>query len=383
MQKDKTNYYNCDDAAEIDLLALVSKVWQRRKTVYKWCAVGAVIGLVIAFSIPRQYTTTVRIAPEFNGSSRASGSSAIAALANMAGINLNSGNSIDAVYPTLYPDIVASIPFITDLFDIPVTDVNGTYTKPLRQYLKEDVRAPWWSAVIGAPAKLISAIRPADDAKHHAAKADSTINNFNLTKEEMRLYHAIAGCIGVNVENKTYVVTISVTLQDPMVSAIVADSVVSRLKTYITNYRTDKSRKDYEFYQKITEEAKAKYYDAQQKYANYVDLSHNMVRQSDRTYGDRLQNEAQLAFTLYNQTAQQMQLAKAKVQETTPVFAVLEPATVPQLPSKPSKAMILITFIFLAFVGATVKILFGGKIKGIKTNLKNSSDKADSNADKH
>jgi uncharacterized protein involved in exopolysaccharide biosynthesis len=108
-----------------------------------------------------------------------------------------------------------------------------------------------------------------------------------------------------------------------------------------------------------------------------------MVRQSDRTYGDRLQNEAQLAFTLYNQTAQQMQLAKAKVQETTPVFAVLEPATVPQLPSKPSKAMILIVFIFLAFVGATVKILFGGKIKGIKTNLKNSSDKADSNADKH
>jgi uncharacterized protein involved in exopolysaccharide biosynthesis len=106
-----------------------------------------------------------------------------------------------------------------------------------------------------------------------------------------------------------------------------------------------------------------------------------MVRQSDKTYGERLQNEVQLAFSLYNQTAQQMQLAQAKVQETTPVFAVIEPATVPQMPSKPSKVMTLIGFIFLAFVASSAWILFGDKLKEMKASLKSDDKKDDNNAE--
>jgi uncharacterized protein involved in exopolysaccharide biosynthesis len=231
------------------------------------------------------------------------------------------------------------------------------------------------------PGAIIGALRPADDDELEGKAKGDGVDNFNLSREEFMMVEALSHCITTDVDTKTYVVTITVTLQDPMVSAIVADSVVSRLKTYITNYRTDKSRKDYEYYKKITEEAKSKYYAAQQKYANYVDQSHNMVRQSDKTYGERLQNEVQLAFSLYNQTAQQMQLAQAKVQETTPVFAVIEPASVPQMPSKPSKVMTLIGFIFLAFVASSAWILFGDKLKEMKASLKSDDKKDDNNAE--
>ena len=57
--------------------------------------------------------------------------------------------------------------------------------------------------------------------------------------------------------------------------------------------------------------------------------------------------------------AQQLQLAKAKVQESTPVYAVIQPATVPIKASKPSKMTILIGFIFLSVVVASGWILFG------------------------
>jgi uncharacterized protein involved in exopolysaccharide biosynthesis len=380
MQEDNLNNNYNDEEQEIDLLELAGKLWKRRKTILKWCGIGAIVGIVVAFSIPRQYTTTVKIAPEMKGSSKG-GSSGLSALAAMAGVNLNTSSAIDAVYPTLYPDVVGSVPFATGLFDIPVTDKKGTYKMPLKQYFKEEMRSPWWSAIMKVPGAIIGALRPADDDELEGKAKGDGVDNFNLSREEFRMVEALSHCITTDVDTKTYVVTITVTLQDPMVSAIVADSVVSRLKTYITNYRTDKSRKDYEYYKKITEEAKSKYYAAQQKYANYVDQSHNMVRQSDKTYGERLQNEVQLAFSLYNQTAQQMQLAQAKVQETTPVFAVIEPATVPQMPSKPSKVMTLIGFIFLAFVASSAWILFGDKLKEMKASLKSDDKKDDNNAE--
>lgn len=66
-----------------------------------------------------------------------------------------------------------------------------------------------------------------------------------------------------------------------------------------------------------------------------------------------------LAYQVYSQVATQLQVARAKVQEAKPVFAVVEPASVPLLPSGTSKKVILVGFIFLAVAGASAWILFG------------------------
>ncbi len=73
---------------------------------------------------------------------------------------------------------------------------------------------------------------------------------------------------------------------------------------------------------------------------------------------ERLENEAALAFNLFNQTAQQVQKAQAKVQENTPVYAIITPATVPVRAASPRKALILVGFTFLAFVACAAWILF-------------------------
>lgn len=61
---------------------------------------------------------------------------------------------------------------------------------------------------------------------------------------------------------------------------------------------------------------------------------------------------------VYTQVSQQLQMARAKVQEITPVYTVVQPATVPLKPAKPNKLMILIGFMFLAGVGSVGWILF-------------------------
>ena len=109
---------------------------------------------------------------------------------------------------------------------------------------------------------------------------------------------------------------------------------------------------------KINKEAKESYYKAQQRYADYLDRNQGLAFHSAQTMRERLENEMTLAFNLYNQTAQQVQQAQVRVQESTPVYAVVTPATVPVRASSPRKVMILVGFTFLAFVACAGWILF-------------------------
>lgn len=80
-----------------------------------------------------------------------------------------------------------------------------------------------------------------------------------------------------------------------------------------------------------------------------------------------MENEMRLVYNVYTSVAQQLQMAEAKVQDITPVYTVVEPATIPIKASKPSKPMILIGFVFLAGVSSVGWILLG---RNLISNLK-------------
>lgn len=335
----------------IDLLELASTLWKQRRKLIVWSICGALVGLVIAFSIPKEYTTSVKLAPEITDSKSSAGG--LGALASMAGLSTGATSGADAVYPTLYPDVVSSIPFSTSLFDVEVTTKKDGRKMTVSQFLDEETRSPWWSAVLSFPFKIIGMLKSEEEvAKEHK------LDNFQLTLDESRMVEALNQRIVTSVDAKTSVVTINVMMQDPLVSAILADTVVSRLQEYITDYRTNKARKDLEYAQKLNREAKANYYKAQQRYADYLDRNQGLAFYSAQTVKERLENEATLAFNLYNQTALGVQKTQAKVQETTPVYAIVTPATVPVRASSPRKMMILIGFTFLAFVACAAWILY-------------------------
>ena len=170
--------------------------------------------------------------------------------------------------------------------------------------------------------------------------------------------NALSGRLAVNVDKKTGVTTLTVTMQDPLISASLTDTIMHSLQNYITDYRTNKARHDLAYMEKLYKEAKQEYMEAQEKYASFVDANQSIVLLSFRAEQERLQNEMNLAFQVYTQVAQQLQMAKAKVQEITPVYTVVQPATVPLRAAKPSKMLILVAFVFLAGVGSVGWILF-------------------------
>lgn len=351
------NYQNPDiqepenDEITIDWMEILRKIIAIRKTLYKAAGVGLVLGIIIALSIPKQYTVTVTLSPEMGGDKAGGG------LASLASSFLGGGanSSPDALNATLAPDIVASTPFILELFNTKVQTLDGELDTTLVAYLDEQ-KSPWFSYIVKAPGMAIGAIKSLFSEEADTA---SVLNPFQLTKEESEKVEGLRKALTADVDKKTAKTTISVTLQDPKVTAIVADSVVAKLQQYIIDYRIKKAKEDCAYLEQLYKERQQEYYDAQSKYAHYFDSNRNIALQSVRAEQERLQNDMNLAYQVYSQVAQQLQVARAKIQEEKPVFAVVEPAIVPLQPSGTSRKVILIGVVFLAICGTGAWKLFG------------------------
>ncbi len=349
--------YREEEYDEIDIMELLRKLFKDWKLILKWCGISVVVGLIIAFSIPEEFSVTSKLAPEIASKN----SSSLSSMAALVGINMNNMTLTDAMYPDLYPDIVSSAPFVAELFAIPV---HFEYKKEMMSsdlygYMKDYIRSPWWNAVIEFPFKVLGWFLDLFREKEDDVEGYANVNSYEFTKEQEDIAEAIRDRIFLDVDKKTYLITCTVMMQDPHVAAELSKEVITRLQDYVVNYRTEKSRHDVDYFQQLYEEAQADYYAAQSRYARYVDANHGVVLQRVRTEQERLQNEMSLKYQLYNNCAQQLQAAQAKVQQETPVFAVIKPPRVPLDNSKPSKPIILVACVFLAGIAAAVWILWG------------------------
>ena len=353
-----------NDELEIDWMEILRKIIAIRKTLYKAAGVGLVLGIIIALSIPKQYTVTVTLSPEMGGDKAGGG---LASLASSFLGATPTSSSNDALNVTLAPDIVASTPFILELFNIKVQTLDGKLDTTLVAYLDEQ-KSPWWGYIKAAPGMAIGAVKSLFSEDTDTV---SVLNPFQLTEEESEKVEGLRKVLTAEVDKKTAMTTISVTLQDPKVTAIAADSVVAKLQQYIIDYRIKKAKEDCAYLEQLYKERQQEYYDAQSKYAHYFDSNRNIALQSVRAEQERLQNDMNLAYQVYSQVAQQLQVARAKIQEEKPVFAVVEPATVPLQPSGTSRKIILVGIVFLAVCGTGAWKLIGvSYLQKIKEQLK-------------
>lgn len=270
---------------EIDLIELAQKVWADRKMLYKVCGIAAVIGLIVGFSIPKEYSTEVTLAPE---SASKVNAGSMGALAAMAGINLGGSVGEDALSPELYPDIVKSTPFLLELFDVRVKDQKGKIDTTLYAYLDKYQRSPWMGAVMSAPFKALGWTLSL--FKDKPEKKEGKIDPFHLTLDEAKVADALSKRILVTIDKKQGY-NLEVTMQDPLISASLTDTVMHCLQNYITNYRTNKARHDLAFTEKLYKEAKADYEKAQKKYATFADANQNVVLLSYRAEQERLKTK--------------------------------------------------------------------------------------------
>lgn len=355
------------EESSIDWQDLLSKAWRGKKFIITVTVVFMFLGLISALTMTRLYTSKVTLVPELGKST----SSSLSSLSSMLGIGgMTMGSSADAYHVTVYPEVVASTPFVAKMFDMRVTDPKKGIDTTLIGYLTRERFSI--GNVIGYVTKPIFSLF---SNKEEETKGNE-LNLFHLTKEQDRIVKTMNKAIQVDVDKKTGETTIQVTMDNPVIAATVADTVCKHLREYIVEYRTRKAREDLENYKKIADESYQRYLKASKAYAYYQDHNRGLILNAVISEGSRLSNELQIASQLYQQMKLQAEMARGKVIDEKPVFAIIQPATVPLLPQN-SRAKVLLIWTFVGFVLSCAWVLYGKEYwqKG-KTMLNEIKSKA-------
>lgn len=338
------------EANDIDYKELIGKVWLGRKFIMKFTVGFIILGLISAFTMTRKYTTTVTLVPELGKSSSSSSFKNITSMLGLGG-GLSEGTA-DAYNVTVYPEVVASIPFATRLFDIRVSDRENEIDTTLIGYLTREQ-----FSISGLVIKPILSLFLTDSLE------SDKVDIFRLTKKQSDIVEYLNKAIAVDVDNKTGETTINVTMDNPVIAATVADTVCSYLREFITDYRTKKAREDLDNYQKIADESYKKYLNASRAYAYYQDHNRGLILNAAISEGTRLSNELNIASQVYSQSKLQAEAARGKLIDEKPVFAIIQPASVPLLPDNSRKKVLLI-WTFIGFVLSSVWVLYGKEYWG-------------------
>lgn len=332
-----------DKNHEIDIVAIVKKVIKDKWSLLVFFIIFAVLGVAVALMTPRTYSTDVVVAPELSSGSMPEGLSDIA---SMVGVDLNNGNksSVDAIYPQIYPDVISSNDFIVQLFNIPVTTEGAKNSKTYFDHITKDAKKGFWDYPKTWMGNIVKKITGKKDTTN-LADASTVIDPVHLSKVQSDIRDAIRSQVTCVVDKKTNVITITAKDFDRFVSAEVADTVQKRLRNYIIEYRTKKFKQDVAYAQSLVDTAEAKYVKTRNAYTAFAEANTDVTQESFVTKRDEMENNMQMRYTNYTQALQQLQVAQAKLREHTPVFTVIQEASVPFKPSDTPRSLIVLGYV--------------------------------------
>ena len=347
------NYNMPEDEQEIDIVELIQKMWVNRMLIIKITAVFMVVGIVVALVSPKVFTSSCDVVPQ---TSSDSGKSQMSSLAKLAGIDLGQNQDGKTLSPYVYENIMKSTKFRKELMQTKIKFEKAD--RPVsffEYYTSEEFNKPTvFSYVkkytIGLPGVILGAIKGEQPEPDYSVLGGDKSMIETVSKEEFETMMILDAAVAITLDAKKGYVTITVNMPEPLAAAQLAQATVDLLQEYITVFKVEKVQSNLDFVQNRYDEVKAEFEDVQARRARYRDANHNTIKNQARIEMERLEAEYQLAMNVYGELAMQLEQAKIKVKETTPILTVISPVTVPYKKTKPSRAMILIAFTFLGGV---------------------------------
>jgi uncharacterized protein involved in exopolysaccharide biosynthesis len=343
---------------EIDLIALAKTFWKGRPIFIKSVILFGIIGFFVAILSPKEYIARTVMVPQIgDGQSKLGGLSSLAA---MAGFNIIAGSTGSELSPTIYPQIVASIPFQLEMMNTPLKFKESTNPITLFDYYLK-VKKP--SAIgylmkytIGLPGILVAAIK--GKAPTEEMIGDGTKHLLQLNVDQRKVRKILAELVTLEANAKEGYLTLSAKLPEAGPAAQLAQRAQELLQQYIIEFKVKKTKANLDFVQQRCDETEKKFEVAQERLAKFRDRNRNISSAIASTEGERLTSQYNLVYGVYSELAKQLEQAKIQVKQDTPVFTVIEPVSVPTERSKPKRTMILFIWIFLGGVVGT-GIIFG------------------------
>ncbi|RJE71707.1 Wzz/FepE/Etk N-terminal domain-containing protein [Reichenbachiella sp. MSK19-1] len=338
---------------EIDLVELAKAIWVGRKFIAKVTGVFIVLGLVIAFTSPVEYEASTKLLPEATeGAAPSLGG--LGGLAGLAGIDISSMSGGGGVLsPQLYPEIVNSLPFILDVMNDTIyfesLDLRTTSFDYFENVAKPSMLGYLMKYTIGLPGLIKSLF-----TEEEILKTDVNQGFYRLTKRQWKLVDKFKERISLSIDDETGLISIKVEMPDAYAGAQITKKIETEVTKAVIKYKTDKAKDNLAFVVETFEEAKKEFESVQVTLARATDRNMNVSSATAQIELRRIENEYNVAFEVYKGLASQVEQAKIKLKEETPVFTVLEPVRIPEEKSKPKRGVIMILFTFIGlFIGVS------------------------------
>lgn len=367
---------NTGEQSQVNLLDLVKIIWDERRSLRNFIIFFLLFGLFNYFFGPKEFESTSVLIQE----SRTASSQTQQILQRLSGINFGDAGQSEIIPPSLYPRIVYSSEFQRDLLYEVIAFEGDNYT--LFEYFNQVYEPPVTkktyqivgNLTIRLPVTIIQGIRYIGGlmrrSDHHAdvVSANNDEQFLALSREEQKAIQELRDRITIELEEG--LITVKTKLPDAMAAAHVNKLIVDQIQDYVIGYRIEKAKQTLDFVLSQYEQAKERYNEAQRELAYYTDQNVNLSTALARTSLEDLQNERNLRFAIYNSLSQQVEQARLKLQEETPVFNILQRPSIPTRTQSGSALLLIITVILGSVLGI-VWIFTKRILMAINTHIQN------------
>lgn len=353
MESNTVQQQNQFQEDEIDIMALVKRLWEKKAFVIKVTCICAVLGVIVAITSPKEYTASCVVVPETKGG--AFSSSSLGGLAAMAGINLGAASGGEMLSPLMYDKLINNIDLRKELMQTPINweeyeqpvTILDYYTNP--EYAKTSVVGTIKKYTIGLPGVILKAIRGEQEKKEVALPSNGPQLSA-YTQDELKCIKGFSKQFSIMADKKNGDVTISARMPEALAAAQVAEAVKNLLQKYVIELKLQKAEINYDYIKQRYDEAKVVFEQKQEEYAKFQDANKVLSTALSKAKEEQMRSEFNVARDLFNQLTTQLVQAEMKIKEDIPILTVVEPVQVPLEKSKPQRVKILFIWCFLGGV---------------------------------
>ena len=362
----------------IDIMAMIRSLWDGRKTIFICLGIFIALGLVAALTMKRVYTVKTVMVPQLNSKQNSS----LGTLAALAGIDMGMQTNAADLSPLVYPEIVNSIPYRLELIHTPLHYTKCDHPISMFDYALSGIEKPGIffyikKYTIGLPGVIINAIRgPQQEIVYGYAtgSADTVaIKPIVVTAAEQKMLDAFNRIVSLDVNKKEGYLTLTVNGLEPVQTAELAIKAQQLLQDMLTRFRVEKSESELTYIQARYDEIKLENDRYQEQLATIKDRTKNVMNSRDEIERERIQAKYNVSNAIYNEMAKQLEQAKMQVKRDTPVYAVIQPVTIPTKPSN-SRAKTLIVWTFFGFIVGCGIVIGKGYMPKVKAMFKKPAE---------
>ena len=319
-----------------EVLAFGKELWFERRRVWRALAITLPLGLVLAFGCPEEFTASTELLPYRSEPS----TGALSGLANLAGLRLPNSLTDQTITADLYPVIAKTLDFQLSVAETPLRFGRTNGRVSMVRYLREH------RSLDAAAASLISRWRYSiGSLLSRAPRATVTDSDGpplrSYDREYLKLVRDLDERLVVRYDRKTSIISVTGMMPDPYAAADLVQTASELLMQRIIDYEARKAAEQLQFIEGQYRQSRTRYDSAQRSLAVFEDRNRMLVSAVAQIERERLQREKDVAFQVVQQLTTELEQARIKEHQDTPVFTVLEHATVPNEHSSPKRTVIL------------------------------------------